>query len=195
MLTLAKSDSSFAQEAFTKLVWTAGQDAKNASSYEEIALDISKSQSALGVLFGQSLFSEFVGEQLLKEVTTAIHRLGIYYEKDSMFAGFLSPSTVPERLDANMLKEKRYQSFMNIRGFPDHMRIDDIKHCCQAIQDGLHKCQECVSMSFLKVLRTSQKSNAIGWLASVVGLNELRCGPQFRQKKMEPVASDGEKWS
>ncbi|XP_065917594.1 uncharacterized protein [Dysidea avara] len=109
-----------------------------------------------------------------------------------MFSGFLSPSTIPGKLDANLLKDKRFQSFVQIRGFPDHMRIDDIKHCCQPIQDGLHKCQECVTTGFLKVLRTSQKSNAIGWLASVVGLNELRCGPQFRQKTtIEPVASDG----
>jgi len=192
-LTLAKTDSSFAQESFTQLVKTAGLDAKNASSFEEITLDISKSQSALAVLFSQPLFSEFVGEQLLKEVTTAINRLGIYFENDSMFSGFLSPSTIPDRLDPNLLKKDKYQSFVQIRGFPDHIRIEDIKHCCQPIQDGLHKCQECVAMSFLKVLRTPQKSNAIGWLASVVGLNELRCGPRFRQKTVEPVASDGKK--
>lgn len=192
LLTLAKDDSPVAREVFGQLVKTAGQDVMNSTSYEEIMLDISKPQSALTVLFGNTEFSEFIGEQLGKEVETAINRLGIYFEKDSIFAGFLSSSTVPTKLDSSLLKEKRYQSFVHIRGFPDHIRIDDITQCCQPMQDGFHKCQECVSASVLKVLRTSQKSSAIGWLAGVVGLNELRCAPQFRgQRTLEPVASDG----
>ena len=177
---------------FGQLVKTAGQDVMNSNSYEEIALDISKPQSALTVLFGSSEFSEFIGEQLGKEVETAIDRLGIYFEKESIFAGFLSSSTVPTKLDGSLLNEKRYQSFIHIRGFPDHIRVDDITQCCQPIRDGFQKCQECVSASLLKVLRTSKKSSAIGWLASVVGLNELRCAPQFRgQRVLEPVARDG----
>lgn len=148
--------------------------------------------SALTVLFGNTEFSELIGEQLGREVETAISRLGIYFEKESIFGDFLSSSTVPIKLDSSLLNEKRYQSFVHIRGFPDHIRIDDITHCCQPIQDGFHKCQECVSASLLKVLRTPQKSSAIGWLASVVGLNELRCAPQFRgQRALEPVAGDG----
>ena len=192
LLRLAKDDTPIAREAFGQLVKTAGQDVKNSKCYEEIALDISKPQSALTVLFGNTQFSEFIGEQLMKEVEMAISRLGVYFEKDSIFAGFLSSSTIPIKLESSLLHEKRYQSFIHIRGFPDHIRIDDIAQCCQPIQDGIHKCQECVSASLLKVLRTSQKSSAIGWLASVVGLNELRCAPQFRgQRMLEPIAGDG----
>jgi len=192
LLSLAKDDSPIAQESFAQLVKTAGQDVKNTSSYEEIVLEIRKPQSALQVLFGNTQFSEFIGAQLGKEVETAINRLGVFFEKDSIFAGFLSPSTIPTKLDPGLLNEKRYQSFIHIRGFPDHIRVDDIPPICQPIQDGLHLCQECVSSSLLKVLRTSQKSSAIGWLASVVGLNELRCAPQFRgQRMLEPVAGDG----
>lgn len=194
LLTLAKDDSPIAREAFAQLVKTAGQDVKNSNSYEEITLDINKPQSALVVLFANSQFSEIIGEQLAREVETAINRLGIYFEKDSMFASFLSSSTVPTKLDSSLLNDKRYQAFVHIRGFPDRIRIEDITPCCQPIQDGLHKCQECVSASLLKVLRSSQKSSAIGWLASVVGLNELRCAPQFRgQRTLEPVAGDGKK--
>ena len=171
---------------------TAGQEVKNSKSYEEIALDVSKPQGALMVLFGNAQFAEFIGEQLMKEVEKAINQLGIYFEKDSLFAGFLSSSTIPTKLESSLLHEKRYQSFIHMRGFPDHIRIDDVTHCCQPIQDGLHKCQECVSASLLKILRTPQKSSAIGWLASVVGLNELRRAPQFRgQRMLEPIASDG----
>lgn len=189
---LAKDDTPIARQAFAQLVKTAGHDIKNAKSFEEIALETSKPQSALAVLFDNSQFSEFIGEQLGKEVETAINRLGVYFEKDSMFAGFLSASTIPARLDTSLLNEKCYQSFVHIRGFPDHIRIEDIASCFQPIQDGLHKSQESVSASLLKVLRSSQKSSAIGWLASVVGLNELRCGPQFRgQRTLEPVAGDG----
>lgn len=192
LLSLAKHDSPVAREVCGQLVKTAGQDVRNSNSYEEVILDISKPQSSLMVLFGNTEFSEFIGEQLGKEVETAINHLGIYFEKDSMFAGFLSSSTVPTKLDSSLMTEKRYQSFVHVRGFPDHIRIDDIAQCCQPIRDGLHKCQECVSASILKVLRTSQKSSAIGWLASVVGLNELRCAPQFRgQRILEPVAGDG----
>ena len=192
LLRLAKDDSPIAREAFGQLVKTAGQDVKNAKCYEEITLEISKPQGALTILFGNTQFSEFIGEQLGKEVESAINQLGVYFEKDSIFAGFLSSSTVPTKLESSLLHEKRYQSFIHIRGFPDRIRIDDITQCFQPIQDGLHKCQECVSASLLKVLRTSQKSSAIGWLASVVGLNELRRAPQFRgQRILEPVASDG----
>ena len=192
LLRLAKEDSPIAREAFGQLVKTAGQDVKSSKSYEEITLDISKPQSALTVLFGNTQFSEFIGEQLGKEVEAAISQLGVYFEKDSIFGDFLSSSTIPTKLESNLLHEKCYQSFIHIRGFPDHVRIDDVTQCCRPIQDGLHKCQECVSASLLKVLRTSQKSSAIGWLASVVGLNELRCAPQFRgQRMLDPVAGDG----
>lgn len=192
LLTLAKTDSPIAREMFGQLVKTAGQEVTSSNSYEEIALDISKPQSALTVLFGNTEFSEFIGEQLGKEVEMAISRLGIYFEKESIFAGFLSSSTVPTKLDGSLLNEKRYQSFVHVRGFPDHIRVDDIAQCCQPIRDGFQKCQECVSASLLKVLRTSKKSSAIGWLASIVGLNELRCAPRFRgQRVLEPVAGDG----
>ena len=193
LLRLAKNDTPIAREAFGQLVKTAGQDVKNSKSYEEIALDISKPQNALMVLFGNAQFAEFIGEQLMKEVEKAINQLGVYFEKDSLFAGFLSSSTIPTKLDSSLLHEKCYQSFIHLRGFPDHIRRDDVTHCCQPIQDGLHKCQECVSASLLKVLKTPQKSSAIGWLASVVGLNELRRAPRFRgQRMLEPIASDGE---
>lgn len=185
--------SELGRKAIIQLVQAAGGKLKSVNKADELIVKTGKVLGGLEALVIEPIASEIFSEQLHRELQEGVTKMGDYFEQKSFLSGLMSVTTVIDRLHAGLLKDERYSCFLGLQNFPNVSKTD-AQTCQSHVQDGLHRCQSLVHTTILKMLKVSNRSNVLGWLAGLVSLNLIRTGPRFKRAGREDLhgaCSDG----
>lgn len=130
-----------------------------------------------------------------KEIREAAkHSLGNYFEHNSVLAPLLSLSTIPTTGAQRTFVPHPSASipFKSLRSYP-RLTSDDISSVESMIQRGIHKTQQIVYAALKRVVSNkTTREIGLAWMASVVGLNELRTAAVLQDSSdIQPGCSDG----